>query len=101
MKAPEPVPPGPDEEWLRLKDLFEAARALPADRRPAYLAAACSDNLALRQEVEQLIASYERATTFLEKPVMLFHDEIGLALGLLGCTRPDEVARGHIQRALS
>ncbi|HXD20434.1 MAG TPA: protein kinase [Vicinamibacterales bacterium] len=77
MKAPEPVPPGPDEEWLRLKDLFEAARALPADRRPAYLAAACSDNLALRQEVEQLIASYERATTFLEKPVMLFHDEIG------------------------
>ena len=31
----------------------------------------------------------------------LFHDEIGLALGLLGCTRPDEVARGHIQRALS
>jgi 4-hydroxymandelate oxidase len=31
----------------------------------------------------------------------LFHDEIGLALGLLGCTRPDDVARGHIQRALS
>ena len=31
----------------------------------------------------------------------LFHDEIGRALGLLGCTRPDDVARGHIQRALS
>ena len=31
----------------------------------------------------------------------LLRDEIELALGLLGCTRPDEVARGHIQRALS
>ena len=75
MKAPDPVPPGPDEDWLRLKDVFEGARALPADSRPAYLAAACYDNPALRQEVELLLASHERARTFLETPVMLFDDK--------------------------
>jgi non-specific serine/threonine protein kinase len=71
------MPPGPDEDWLRLKEVFEGARTLPADSRPAYLAAACHDNPALRQEVEQLLASHERARTFLEKPVMLFDDKIG------------------------
>ena len=29
----------------------------------------------------------------------LLHDEITLALGLLGCTSPDQVTRAHIQRA--
>jgi serine/threonine protein kinase len=75
MKALDPTPPGPDEDWLRLKEVFEGARALPAEGRPAYLAAACHDNPALRLEVEQLIASHERARTFLEKPVMLFDDK--------------------------
>jgi len=31
----------------------------------------------------------------------LLHDELELALGLVGCTRPDEVTHAHIQRALS
>ena len=31
----------------------------------------------------------------------LLRDEIALALGLLGCTSPDQVSRAHIQRALS
>ena len=65
------------EDWPRLKEVFEGARALPADSRPAYFAAACHDNPALRQEVEQLIASHERAMTFLETPVVLFDDKIG------------------------
>ena len=29
----------------------------------------------------------------------LFRDEIALALGLLGCARPEEVTRAHVQRA--
>jgi (S)-2-hydroxy-acid oxidase len=29
----------------------------------------------------------------------LLHDEIALALGLLGCPSPDQVTRAHIQRA--
>ena len=62
------------EDWLRLKEVFEGARALPAERRPAYLAAACHDNPALRLAVEQLLASHERATTFLERPAVLLDE---------------------------
>ena len=65
------------EDWLRLKEVFEGARALPTESRPAYLAAACHDNPALRLEVEQLLASHERATTFLERPVVLLDESIG------------------------
>jgi len=77
MKTPDPVPHGPEGDWLRLNEVFEGARVLPADRRPAYLAAACHDNPALLHEVEQLIASYECADTFLEKPIKLFDENTG------------------------
>jgi hypothetical protein len=64
----------PREAWPRLKELFEGARALALDARPAYLAAACGRDEALRQEVETLLASYDRATSFLETPAVLFDD---------------------------
>ncbi len=66
-----------EDDWLRLKDVFETARALPAESRPAYLATACHDNPALRLEVEELLASHERATTFLEGPVALLDESMG------------------------
>ena len=59
------MPTHDPEDWSRLKEVFEGARALPIESRPAYLGAACHDNPALRLEVEQLLASQERATTFL------------------------------------
>ena len=59
------------DDWLRLKEMFEAARVLPAERRPAFLATACRDNPALRLEVEELLASHDSATTFLEGPALL------------------------------
>src|SRR4030095_8350343 len=49
-----------------MKDVFAGARALAASERQAYLSAACADNEALRQEVESLLASDERAKSFLE-----------------------------------
>ena len=58
----------PAYDRQRLKEVFAGARALPAERRPAYLAEACGDNEALRQEVESLLASNERAKSFLETP---------------------------------
>ena len=58
----------PHDDWLRLKEVFAGAWALPAERRPAYLAEACGDDEALRQEVESLLASNERARSFLETP---------------------------------
>jgi serine/threonine-protein kinase len=58
----------PHDDWPRLKEVFAGARALPAERRPAYLAEACGDNEGLRQEVESLLASNECAKSFLETP---------------------------------
>ena len=62
------MPLSPDD-WRRLEALFDDALALPASHRREYPASACPDNPALRQEVERLIASARRATTFLESPV--------------------------------
>ena len=58
----------PPYDRQRLKDVFADARELPAERRPAYLTEACEGNDALRQEVESLLASSERAERFLETP---------------------------------
>jgi serine/threonine-protein kinase len=58
----------PPYDRQRLKEVFAGGRTLPAERRPAYLAEACGDNEALRQEVESLLASNERAKSFLETP---------------------------------
>ncbi|MBI3493115.1 MAG: hypothetical protein HY047_15245 [Acidobacteria bacterium] len=51
-------------------------RALSADARPAYLSRTCEGDDALRQQVEQLLASHERAKSFLETPAALRLDEI-------------------------
>ena len=58
----------PPYDRPRLKEVFAGARALPAERRQAYLAEACGANKALRQEVESLLASNELAKSFLETP---------------------------------
>ena len=57
-----------------MKDVFAGARALPASERHAYLSAACAGNEALRQEVESLLASDERAKSFLESPAVVRGD---------------------------
>jgi eukaryotic-like serine/threonine-protein kinase len=62
------------DDWLRVKDVFANARALPASDRQAYVSAACVGNEALRQEVESLLASDERAKSFLESPAVVMSD---------------------------
>jgi serine/threonine protein kinase len=57
-----------------MKDVFAGARALPASERQAYLSAACAGSEALRQEVESLLASEERAKSFLESPAVVRGD---------------------------
>ena len=64
----------PTDNWPRVKDVFAGARALPADRRPAYLADACGGDDALREEVESLLASDQRANSFLEAPAVVRSD---------------------------
>jgi serine/threonine protein kinase len=55
----------------RLKDVFAAARALPASDRQAYVSAACAGDEELRLEVESLLAADERAKSFLESPAVV------------------------------
>jgi serine/threonine protein kinase len=65
-------------------DVFEGARALPADRRPAYLAQTCGDE-ALRQEVESLLAWDDaRAESFLDSPVLVRVDDAIVTKNLEG-----------------
>ena len=58
-----------------MKEVFAGARALPANRRPAYLAEVCAGNDALREEVESLLTSDQRAKSFLESPAAIPGDE--------------------------
>jgi eukaryotic-like serine/threonine-protein kinase len=55
------------EDWQRVKELFEAAQAQPAEHRARWLAAAC-DQPHIRAEVESLLAADERAGEFIERP---------------------------------
>ena len=74
----------PPYDWQRLKEVFAGARVLPADRRPAYLVASCGGNAALRQEVESLLASEERAKSFLEAPAVVRGDDTSVTRSLEG-----------------
>jgi serine/threonine protein kinase/Tol biopolymer transport system component len=72
------------DDWSRLKEVFAAARALPMDERPAYLAAACDGNEALRRELESLLSSDGRAASFLEAPAVVRGDDNRVTRNLEG-----------------
>jgi serine/threonine protein kinase len=55
------------EDWQRVKELFDAGQAQPAEHRALWLAGIC-DQPHIRQEVESLLASSEKARAFLERP---------------------------------
>jgi eukaryotic-like serine/threonine-protein kinase len=54
------------EVWLRVREVFERALALPADQRAGYVGRACEGDAALRQEVTTLLTAHEHADDFLE-----------------------------------
>jgi len=54
------------ERWQQVDQLLEAALARPSGERAAFLAEACADDAALRQEVESLLRFHEEEDDFLE-----------------------------------
>jgi hypothetical protein len=72
------------DQWARVKEVFEGAWALPADARPAYLATTCEGDETLRQEVELLLDSHERAKSFLETPAAHVFDDPAVTRHLAG-----------------
>jgi eukaryotic-like serine/threonine-protein kinase len=55
-----------DEQWPRIKALFEAAAERPVDERDAFLAAETGDDNRLRRDVESLLASDALDGSFLD-----------------------------------
>ncbi len=54
--------------WDRMKGLYDSALELPVAQRPAYLAQACGDDSALRQEVESLLAHADTEDSPIDRP---------------------------------
>src|SRR5215471_13465489 len=68
MNHPSTASPQPQPDRGREEAFFEAARALEPEQRAAYLARVCGDDAALRQRLENLLASSQQAGDFLENP---------------------------------
>ena len=62
-------PPTP-ERWQHIERLYYAARELPPEERDSWLTAACRSDAEMRREVETLLAADERASGFLDTPVL-------------------------------
>ena len=58
------------ERWQRINQLFESARRLGGGERAGFLARECGGDAPLRREVEGLLASHERAGSFIEEPAI-------------------------------
>ncbi|HEU4786587.1 MAG TPA: serine/threonine-protein kinase, partial [Gemmatimonadaceae bacterium] len=58
------------ERWQQIKEVFDAAVALPGADRDAYLAVACAGDSDLRRELDSLLAAHGQASAgFLETPL--------------------------------
>ncbi|MBA3439159.1 MAG: protein kinase [Pyrinomonadaceae bacterium] len=56
------------EWWQQIEVIFESALAMKGAERAAYLDRACAGDEALRQEVESLLAAYEKTGSFMNVP---------------------------------
>src|SRR5262245_50445927 len=58
------------ERWQQVKDILYTALERTPEQRATFLDDACRGDQALRGEIEALIASYQRAESFLETPAI-------------------------------
>jgi serine/threonine protein kinase/tetratricopeptide (TPR) repeat protein len=59
-----------DARWQRVKQVFAGAIERGPGERPAFLEQACGGDVALRREVESLIAAHGQAASFLDSPAV-------------------------------
>jgi serine/threonine-protein kinase len=60
------------ERWAAIEPIFDRALDLAADSRASYLAEACSGDVALRSEVEQLLRASGVRDSFFETPAAAY-----------------------------
>src|SRR6185436_4464196 len=83
---------------MRDFELFTEALQLPMEERSAFLDRACADDRTLRQKVESLLKTIDRAGTFLETPPT---GEIAqVKLGAVGERPGDQVGRYKLLRQI-
>jgi serine/threonine protein kinase/Flp pilus assembly protein TadD len=58
------------EHWQQVKEMLYAALERTPEQRSAFLDDACQGNQALRREIEALLAAYQGAGSFLERPAI-------------------------------
>ncbi len=58
------------ERWQQVDELLQSILQLPSNERPAFLRRACAGDEALEREVQSLLAFYEKAPSFLERPAL-------------------------------
>ena len=54
------------ERWEKIKNILDTAIQMPEQDRAEFLHSACSEDSALRKEIQQLITTYERTAISLE-----------------------------------
>lgn len=68
------------ERWQQINRLFESAVELPPADREAFVNEVCADDIALREELESLLASHAEAEDFLEEPAVREVAEVVLGI---------------------
>src|SRR5437867_6778907 len=58
------------ERWQRINQLYHDALELDANRQATFLNQACAGDAGLRNEVESLIASHDKAGSFIAEPAL-------------------------------
>src|SRR5688500_16953608 len=58
------------EHWQKIKGLLDDTLKLDANKRQQFLDDVCGNDLNLRRELEELLASSENVKSFLEKPAV-------------------------------
>ncbi|MFZ4985093.1 MAG: protein kinase domain-containing protein [Blastocatellia bacterium] len=61
-------------QWMRVREIFEAALELTGDDRDSFLRDRCGNDVDLRRKVERLIRALENNSDFLESPLDLQTD---------------------------
>ena len=56
------------QRWKQIDEIFHAALEYEPPARDAYLTEACKEDESLRAEIEALIASHQKDSTFFDTP---------------------------------
>ncbi len=72
-----------EKDWPRIKEIFHSALARVPDERAGFLRDSCGENVALRAEVESLLAAHADAGAFVEGAAIdrLMPDAAPLVIG--------------------